>query len=251
MTIHPSLSMAAVVPIVVLAAGCTVVREEEDGKTTKVDIATPLGALAARTGEDTGDTGLPVVPGAQLSRDRSDGDQDRANVTIGTRTPSRARRTRRQFSDEFKAGAIRIEQQERVSRKRVVRLMQEEGLQARARKRYKRTTMSDPDQPVADNVLDRQFEAERPNQRWVGDTTEFVIGSSATLEGTTSTATARPRWRCSMTSKCSITSGAGIRRSERSVRPRMNGGLRQRSETVDGIGSSPSMVLHGKRQRRS
>lgn len=30
-------------------------------------------------------------------------------------------------------------------------------------------------------MLARQFDAERPNQRWVGDTTEFVIGSSAKL----------------------------------------------------------------------
>jgi putative transposase len=74
-----------------------------------------------------------------------------------------------------------IEQKERVSRKRVVRLMQEEGLKARVRKRYKLTTMSDHDQPVADNLLDRQFEAEAPNQRWVGDTTEFVIGTSGKL----------------------------------------------------------------------
>lgn len=74
-----------------------------------------------------------------------------------------------------------IEQQERVGRKRVVRLMQEDGLRARSRKRYKLTTMSDHDQPVADNVLDRQFEAAAPNQRWVGDTTEFVIGSSGKL----------------------------------------------------------------------
>ena len=41
--------------------------------------------------------------------------------------------------------------------------------------------MSDHDQPVAANLLDRQFAAERPNQRWVGDTTEFVIGSSGKL----------------------------------------------------------------------
>ena len=74
-----------------------------------------------------------------------------------------------------------IEQQERVSRKRVVRLMQEEGLKARLRKRYKHTTMSDHDHPVADNLLDRKFEAEAPNQRWVGDTTEFVIGTSGKL----------------------------------------------------------------------
>src|SRR5215207_2709152 len=56
--------------------------------------------------------------------------------------------------------------------------MQEDGLKARARQRYTVTTMSDHDQPVAANLLDRQFAAAAPNQRWVCDTTEFVIGSS-------------------------------------------------------------------------
>jgi len=74
-----------------------------------------------------------------------------------------------------------IEQRVRVSPKRVARLMQENGLKARARKRYKLTTMSDHDQPVAANLLDRQFEAEAPNQRWVVDTTEFVIGAGGKL----------------------------------------------------------------------
>ena len=74
-----------------------------------------------------------------------------------------------------------LEQHEHVSRKRVVRLMQEAGLQARLRKRYKVTTMSDHDQPVAANLLDRDFTAAAPNQRWVGDTTEFVIGGSGKL----------------------------------------------------------------------
>ena len=74
-----------------------------------------------------------------------------------------------------------LEQQERVSRKRVIRLMQADGLKARARKRFKCTTMSDHDQPVAANLLDRDFTAEAPNQRWVGDTTEFVVGESGKL----------------------------------------------------------------------
>jgi putative transposase len=74
-----------------------------------------------------------------------------------------------------------LEQDEHVSRKRVVRLMQEDGLHARLRKRYKLTTMSDHDHPVAANLLDRQFTADAPNQRWVGDTTEFVIGSSGKI----------------------------------------------------------------------
>jgi len=59
--------------------------------------------------------------------------------------------------------------------------MQEDSLQARARKRFKVTTMSDHDQPVAANLLDRQFEAQAPNQRWVGDTTELLIGTSGKL----------------------------------------------------------------------
>ena len=75
-----------------------------------------------------------------------------------------------------------LEQDEYVSRKRVVRLMQEDGLKARRRTRYKLTTMSDHDQPVAANLLDRQCEADAPNQRWVGDTTEFVIGGRGKLD---------------------------------------------------------------------
>ena len=68
-----------------------------------------------------------------------------------------------------------------VSRKRIVRLMREEGLVARARRRFKTTTMSDHDQPVAANLLNRRFTAEAPNQRWVGDTSEFLVGGSAKI----------------------------------------------------------------------
>jgi len=70
-----------------------------------------------------------------------------------------------------------LEAGERVGRNRVIRLMQEEGLRARVRKRYRCTTMSDHDQPVAANLLARAFEAAAPNQRWVGDTTEMLTAS--------------------------------------------------------------------------
>lgn len=73
------------------------------------------------------------------------------------------------------------EEGEPVSQKRVSRLMRADGLRARPRKRFRSTTMSEHDQPVAANVLARQFDAERPNQRWVGDTTEFVIGTRGKL----------------------------------------------------------------------
>ncbi len=71
-----------------------------------------------------------------------------------------------------------IEAKERVSRKRIIRLMQEDGLKARVVKRYKGTTDSNHDQPIADNLLDRQFTAAAPNQRWVGDTSELRVGDT-------------------------------------------------------------------------
>lgn len=64
-----------------------------------------------------------------------------------------------------------------VSRKRVIRLMREGGLVGRARRRFKCTTDSNHNHPVAPNLLDRQFTATAANQRWVGDTTELVTPS--------------------------------------------------------------------------
>ena len=55
--------------------------------------------------------------------------------------------------------------------------MQSEGLRARPRKRFKCTTNSEHDQPIAPNILERNFDAEAPNQRWVGDTTEMLTSS--------------------------------------------------------------------------
>jgi putative transposase len=65
-----------------------------------------------------------------------------------------------------------------VSRKRIIRIMQEDGIVARIRRRYKCTTVSDHDQPIAPNLLKQKFEAEVPNQRWVGDTTELLVGEN-------------------------------------------------------------------------
>ena len=69
---------------------------------------------------------------------------------------------------------------ETVSNKRVARIMRQQGLKARGRRRYKHTTDSAHDHPVADNILARRFEADAPNQRWVGDTTELLIGEGRT-----------------------------------------------------------------------
>jgi putative transposase len=58
---------------------------------------------------------------------------------------------------------------EQVSRKRVARLMREDELVGRKKRRFVRTTDSKHGLPVAPNLLERDFTAKRPNQRWVGD----------------------------------------------------------------------------------
>jgi len=59
----------------------------------------------------------------------------------------------------------------RVGKRRVEHAMRDLGLVARPRRRYVRTTVSDGSHPVAPNVLDRNFTAEAPNERWVTDIT--------------------------------------------------------------------------------
>jgi putative transposase len=56
-----------------------------------------------------------------------------------------------------------------VGRRRTARLMRENGLKARQKRRFKRTTDSRHAFPVAPNLLDQDFSAEYPNQKWAAD----------------------------------------------------------------------------------
>ena len=53
----------------------------------------------------------------------------------------------------------------------VAKLMREHGLVARTKRKFRCTTDSNHDRPVAENVVDRQFEPEAPNQVWTADIT--------------------------------------------------------------------------------
>ena len=65
----------------------------------------------------------------------------------------------------------------RCSRRRVARLMREIGLVARqGRRRRPRTTDSRHDLPVAPNLLDRNFAAERPDTVWLADVSYLPTG---------------------------------------------------------------------------
>lgn len=53
-----------------------------------------------------------------------------------------------------------------VGRRRTARLMRENDLKARQKRRFKRTTDSEHSWPVAPNIIDQDFAAAGPNEKW-------------------------------------------------------------------------------------
>lgn len=63
-----------------------------------------------------------------------------------------------------------------VGAKRIARLMRAAGLVARQKRRFRRTTDSNHSNPIAPNVLKRDFDPAAPNQAWAGDVTYIATG---------------------------------------------------------------------------
>jgi transposase InsO family protein len=78
--------------------------------------------------------------------------------------------------EHSRAGAKRIAKRLRlegtqVSRHRVARIMRLHGWRAKAARKFKVTTNSNHKLPVAPNLLQQNFAASRPNEKWVSDIT--------------------------------------------------------------------------------
>jgi len=69
------------------------------------------------------------------------------------------------------------------SRKRIARLMQQEELSARRKRRRVLTTKRDKTHPVAPNILNREFAASAPNKKWVTDTAVYSNSTGVALLG--------------------------------------------------------------------
>jgi transposase InsO family protein len=84
---------------------------------------------------------------------------------------------KRIFDDEKnRPGSPRITRRLReegrvVGRHRVARIMRGNGWRAKAAKKYKATTNSNHSLPVAPNLLEQNFTADAPDQKWVSDIT--------------------------------------------------------------------------------
>ena len=63
-----------------------------------------------------------------------------------------------------------------ISRRRIARLMDKAGLVCKTKQKFKSTTDSSHNNPVAPNLLARNFEVSQPNQCWCGDITYIKTG---------------------------------------------------------------------------
>jgi transposase InsO family protein len=66
----------------------------------------------------------------------------------------------------------------RVSLKKAARLMREQGLHAKRRRKYISATNSNRGLAVCENILDRQFDALKPGEKWVSDITYLRTSGS-------------------------------------------------------------------------
>jgi putative transposase len=103
-----------------------------------------------------------------------EGEQESAHARRDAELLELVRALFAQFRDRYGAPRIHGELAKvgfNVSRKRVARLMREAGLRAKGARKFKATTDSNHALPVAPNLLEQHFSAERPNAVWVSDIT--------------------------------------------------------------------------------
>jgi len=63
-----------------------------------------------------------------------------------------------------------------VSRKRISNIMKDLNLKVKMKRRFKNTTNSNHNLPIAPNILNRDFYASNANEKWVGDITYIQTG---------------------------------------------------------------------------
>jgi putative transposase len=103
-------------------------------------------------------------------RDRSQSKRSQENAIL-------AAKIKAVFDEEYaRSGAKRIKKRLnlegiKVSHHHVARIMRANGWRAKAAKKFKATTNSNHKLPVAPNLLQQNFSASKPNEKWVSDIT--------------------------------------------------------------------------------
>lgn len=101
---------------------------------------------------------------------RPESQRKRENKRIGALIKESFERSRQTYGYRRVCKDLQA-QNENCGESRVARLMKQEGFRAKARRKFKVTTDSKHTKPIHENILQRQFNAAKPNQRWVSDIT--------------------------------------------------------------------------------
>ncbi len=110
------------------------------------------------------------VSGFYAWQQRGPSPRSQQNTRLGERIVRIYHQNRQVYGSPRIHAVLRTEGQ-RCGKRRVARLMRELGLSAKLRKHRTRTTDSQHEQPVAPNLLNREFTAMAPNTKWVADIT--------------------------------------------------------------------------------
>jgi transposase InsO family protein len=110
------------------------------------------------------------VSGFYAWQQRAPSHRSQQNTRLGERIVRIYHQNRQVYGSPRIHAVLRTEGQ-RCGKRRVARLMRELGLGAKLRKHRTRTTDSQHEQPVAPNLLNREFTAMAPNTKWVADIT--------------------------------------------------------------------------------
>ena len=96
--------------------------------------------------------------------------RSKANELLAVQIAATHKRSRETYGSPRVQRALR-KKGLRVGKKRIERVMRERGLVGAQKRRFRRTTDSNHDNPIAPNLLQRDFQPVGPNKVWAGDVT--------------------------------------------------------------------------------
>jgi putative transposase len=99
----------------------------------------------------------------------------KSDAQLAVKVAAAHQRSRRTYGSPRVHRELRA-QGERVGKKRIERIMRENGIRGRAKRRFKCTTDSKHGGPIALNILARKFTVAEPNRNWVTDVTAIATG---------------------------------------------------------------------------
>ncbi len=107
---------------------------------------------------------------------RKESASSRSNRVLLLEIKAVYKKSKRRYGSPRVYHQLRKEDRVTCSKNRVARLMRKNGIQAARKRRFKATTDSDHAAPVADNILDRQFDVECTDAAWCADLTYIWTG---------------------------------------------------------------------------